>query len=70
MSLLKEEVNKDRYYTQIGDVSVILESDLIDNKPYDTKVMLEDGSVLCNVSGEDRERFIQELDEIISRYRI
>lgn len=52
------------------NLSVRLTSDLIDGKKLDTKVEILETGTLCWVCGEDRQKFIDELNAVIAKYRI
>lgn len=52
------------------NLAIHCESDFIDGKLLDTKVILPVGGTLCWVSGDDRDKFIEELNNLIAKYRI
>ncbi len=45
-------------------------SEVHDGKELDTKIAILSTGTLCWVAGEDREKFITELEQLISKYRI
>lgn len=55
---------------QIGGISFVFRSDIIDKKEMDTKVSSETGGTLCWISGEDKSKFINELTDLIAKYSI
>jgi hypothetical protein len=56
-------------YDKIGDLNCTLESEVVDGKLYDTKVSIESG-IVCYIAGSEKSAFINELNDIISKYRI
>ena len=52
-----------------GHLEIKMTVDIIDGKEYDTKVEIGN-EVLIWVSGEEKDQFKKELQEIIERYRI
>lgn len=58
------------YRTQLGNIGVIVSSNVHNGEIGDTDITLTDGGVLCCVSGADRDKFIKEMTELIDRYEI
>ena len=55
----------------IGDVVIKASSETYLNTLLDTKIeILPDGGTLCWIAGITRENFIQELKQLIEKYRI
>ena len=55
--------------TQVGHLTVSMESDVDNGEVLDTKVEVE-GSLLCYVAGNQRDKFIQKLQGLVDEYRI
>lgn len=54
----------------LNNLPIHLETEYYDGKAGDTKVILPSSGTLCWVSGEEREKFIEELNSIVDKYRI
>lgn len=58
------------YRTQLGNIGVIVNSNVFDGEIGDTNITLTEGGLLCCVSGKDREKFIKEMSDLIAKYEI
>jgi hypothetical protein len=61
-----ELIQKDE---QIGNLPVKMISDFEYGGHMDTRIFIQ-GGTLCYIAGNDRERFINAINEVIQRYRI
>lgn len=61
---------KDEYDTQLGNIETTVSSSVYDGKIGNTDIILDDDGVLCTVAGEDREKFIKEMQTLITKYQI
>lgn len=52
------------------NLPIRMETESYDGKDGDTKVTLMSAGVLCWVSGEEKEKFLEELNNLIDKYRI
>jgi hypothetical protein len=67
----EEEGNNSVRETQIGDLpATIITEYSEEGEPGDTTIEIKEAGVLCTVSGEEADQFIQELNELIGSYRI
>lgn len=62
---MKTKITKE----SIGNLVATLTSDVIDGRLLDTKVEIE-GKNLCSISGLRKDKFLVELNEVITKYRI
>lgn len=62
--------NNDTYRTQLGNIGVIVSSNVFDGEIGDTDITFTDGGILCCVAGKDREDFIREMSDLITKYEI
>lgn len=53
----------------IGDMCVTIETDVYDGQKGDTKIT-HSGNLICWVSGSEIDKFIEEIADIITKYRI
>ena len=53
----------------IGDTVATLISESFDGQVFDTVIWIG-GSKICTVSGTEKDKFIQELNDLIRKYRI
>ncbi len=54
---------------QVGDLQITATSEVYFGELLDTTIEIE-GGIMCCVAGNEREEFIQKMQELINKYRI
>lgn len=63
-------MKNEKQYTYIGNIQLLLTSDVVDGKILDTKVEVMEEGMICWICGLEIDNFIKDINEVITKYRI
>lgn len=65
-----DKIKQRRYNEYIGDLQVIVISDIFKGEVLDTEIRATEQGVICCISGIECDNFINDINDVIKKYRI